>query len=104
MRLSPRRKRGRKSKTQKTQDAKETIRGLKRAEPDAPVSAASVPKSKKVQHGWSVVPVSGSAEPVSLVCDGSRKRTEGINVSSDVLAGRRNYGLVYVIVTRVRHS
>jgi hypothetical protein len=72
--VQPSKKRGRKSTTQKTQDAKEAIRGSKRAERSTPVSAASVPKSRKVKHGWSVVPVSGSAGPVSLVCDGARKR------------------------------
>ncbi len=79
----PSKKRGWKSKTQKTQDAKDTIRGSKRAEPDTPVSVASVPKSKKIKHGWSVVPVSGSAEPVSLMCDGSRKRTASSRYTKD---------------------
>jgi hypothetical protein len=65
----------RQARTSKAQNAKEIIRGSKRAEPSTPASGASVPKVKKTKHSWSFEPaVSASAEPASSVCEGSRTR------------------------------
>ena len=63
------------ARTSKAQNAKEIIRGSKRAEPSTPSSGASVPKVKRTKHTWSFEPaVSASAEPASSVCEGSRTR------------------------------
>ncbi len=58
---------------------------------------------EKVKHGWAIAPVPARVEPASLVCEGSRKRTANPrwgNNKGEIRAGRRDYGLVYIIATR----